>query len=161
MNIQDNAVVSLHYKLFLVEDGDLVESTSDGPLVYLHGHDNIIPGLERQLEGMGAGDKASIVVQPEEAYGDYNNGAQEEIPLEALPGDLDLEEGMILSLLDDQNNQHIVVVLEVKDDTVVLDFNHPLAGEALRFEVEIAHVRAASDEEIAHGHAHSGDGHHH
>jgi FKBP-type peptidyl-prolyl cis-trans isomerase SlyD len=158
--IAKNVVVSLHYKLRL-DDGSLVEETeADDPLVYLHGHDNIIAGLERELEGLRVGDQKKVVVEPDDGYGEYDPDDVEEINLTDLPPDLALEVGMLLAVEDEAGNEMVAEVAEIGDETVTLDFNHPMAGEMLEFEVTITDLRDATEEELAHGHVH-GDDHHH
>ena len=158
--IAKNVVVSLHYKLRL-DDGSLVEETeADDPLVYLHGHDNIISGLERELEGLRVGDQKKVVVEPDDGYGEYDPDDVEEINLTDLPPDLALEVGMLLAVEDEAGNEMVAEVAEIGDETVTLDFNHPMAGEMLEFEVTITDLRDATEEELAHGHVHSDDHHH-
>lgn len=152
--IAKGVVVELQYKLRL-DDGTLVEeSTSDDPLVYLHGHDNIIPGLERQLEGMRVGEKKTVIVQPEEAYGEYNEDDIGRISLDEIPTNFEPEIGMLLPVIDDEGNEDEVEIVEIEDDAIIVDFNHPLAGERLEFEVEVTGLRAADAEELDHGHVH-------
>lgn len=152
--IAKDVVVELQYKLRL-DDGTLVEeSTPDDPLVYLHGHDNIIPGLERQLEGMRVGEKKTITVEPEEAYGEYNEDDIGRISLDEIPADFEPEIGMLLPVIDDEGNEDEVEIVEMEDDAIIVDFNHPLAGERLAFEVEVTGLRAADAEELDHGHVH-------
>jgi FKBP-type peptidyl-prolyl cis-trans isomerase SlyD len=157
--IEDNVVVTLQYKLWL-DDGEMVEeSDADDPLMYLHGHDNIIPGLERALQGMRVGDKKRIVVEPEDAYGEYDPDDVEELALSALPPELNPEVGMVLAMEDSEGHEFEAVVTDLDEDTITLDFNHPMAGERLTFDVTITELREASKEELDHGHVHSG--HHH
>lgn len=158
--IEDNVVVTLQYKLWL-DDGEMVEeSDADDPLVYLHGHDNIIPGLERALQGMRVGDKKRIVVEPEDAYGEYDPDDVEELALSALPPELSPEVGMVLAMEDSEGHEFEAVVTDLDEDMITLDFNHPMAGERLTFEVSITELREASREELDHGHVHSGHHHH-
>ncbi|MCC6904594.1 MAG: peptidylprolyl isomerase [Anaerolineae bacterium] len=158
--IADNVVVTLDYQLF-DEDNELLEDSSeDGALIYLHGYENIIPGLERELTGLRVGDKKSIVVSPEEGYGEYEEDAVETFAFADLPEGIQgsLEVGMLLEIVDDEDMEMVAEVVEINEDGVVLDFNHPLAGETLRFEVTVSELRDASDEEIEHGHAHYPEG---
>lgn len=158
--IEDNVVVTLQYKLWL-DDGEMVEeSDADDPLTYLHGHDNIIPGLERALQGMRVGDKKRIVVEPEDAYGEYDPDDVEELALSALPPELNPEVGMVLAIENSEGHEFEAVVTDLDEDTITLDFNHPMAGERLTFEVTITELREASKEELTHGHVHSGHHHH-
>jgi len=156
--IADGQVVSLAYTLRL-DDGEVIDSAaSEDPLVYLHGAQNIIPGLEQALTGLKVGDARKVSVIPGQAYGELDPDAYELVPYSAFPGDVDLEEGMGLSMVDNESGQRMeAYISELRDDGVLLDMNHPLAGETLHFDVEIVGLRRATSDEIAHGHAHSGD----
>ena len=154
--VADGLVVSLAYTLRL-DDGEEIDSaTSDDPLMYLHGAQNIIPGLEQALTGMKIGDARQVSVNPVDAYGDVDPDAFELVPYDAFPADVDLEEGMGLRMVDSGTGQQMdAYISEQRDDGVVLDMNHPLAGETLHFNVEIVGLRRATTDEIAHGHAHN------
>lgn len=158
MAVADGLVVSLAYTLRL-DDGEEIDSAaSDDPLVYLHGAGNIIPGLEDALSGMKIGDVRSVSVSPVDAYGDLDEDAFELVPYDAFPADVDLEEGMGLSMVDNNTGQQMdAYISELRDDGALLDLNHPLAGETLHFTVEIVGLRRATTDEIAHGHAHTSD----
>ena len=158
MAVADGLVVSLAYTLRL-DDGEEIDSAaSDDPLVYLHGAGNIIPGLEDALSGMKIGDVRSVSVSPVDAYGDIDEDAFELVPYDAFPADVDLEEGMGLSMVDNNTGQQMYAYIsELRDDGALLDLNHPLAGETLHFTVEIVGLRRATTDEIAHGHAHTAD----
>jgi len=158
MAVADGLVVSLAYTLRL-DDGEEIDSAaSDDPLVYLHGAGNIIPGLEDALSGMKIGDVRSVSVSPVDAYGDLDEDAFELVPYDAFPADVDLEEGMGLSMVDNNTGQQMdAYISELRDDGALLDLNHPLAGETLHFTVEIVGLRRATTDEIAHGHAHTAD----
>jgi FKBP-type peptidyl-prolyl cis-trans isomerase SlyD len=155
--VQDDVVVTLQYKLRL-DDGTLVEeSEPDDPLVYLHGHDNIIPGLEKALDGMKVGETKTVVVEPEEGYGDYDPDDIGRISREGLPDDFAPEVGMLIPIIDEEGSEAEVLIVEMDEEDIVVDFNHPMAGERLHFEVEITDLREATAEELDHGHAHVGD----
>ncbi len=152
--IQDGVVVSLEYTLKL-DDGEVVdEATADDPLEYLHGADNIIPGLEKALTGLKIGDRKQVVIQPEEGYGEYDPEDMEEVERSLFPDDLELEEGMMLTMSDENDNLFDAVVVDYDDEVVTLDFNHPLAGETLHFDVRVLALRDATEEEKLHGHPH-------
>jgi len=153
MNIAEQRVVSIHYEV-KDEDGVVVDS-SEGrePLVYLHGHKNIIPGLEKALDGLDVGEKFDVTVTPEEAYGDYQDGLVQSVPKDAFQGVEKVEEGMVFTA-QTQGGPLQVTVTQVEDDTVTVDGNHPLAGKSLSFKGEVAEVREASAEELEHGHVH-------
>lgn len=155
--VKNGLVVSIHYTLKL-DDGEIVdESLADEPLVYLHGADNIIPGLENALTGLSVGDKKAVTVSPDDGYGEYEEDAVESVPRNQFPDDVELEEGLVLAIRDDSGEVYEAVVAEFDDNEVVLDFNHPLAGENLHFDVEIVEIREATPEELDHGHPHFDD----
>ncbi len=160
MHIQANAVVSIDYTLKNDAGNVLDQSTPDAPLSYLHGHNNLISGLESALEGKLQGDQVTAVIPPEEAYGVYNESLIEAVPRQMFQGVDNIEPGMQFQAQTAQGVQ-VVTVTEVNDETVTIDGNHALAGETLHFDVTIKEVREASAEELSHGHAHGPGGHHH
>jgi len=161
MNIADKRVVSIHYTL-TAADGELIDRSAEGePLVYLHGAGNLIPGLESELTGKGAGDALKVVVAPEQGYGMPSDDLVQRVPREAFGGVEDLQAGMRFEATDQQGNAHPVVIQEIEGDEVVVNGNHPLAGHTLHFDVTIAEVREATAEELEHGHAHADGQHHH
>jgi FKBP-type peptidyl-prolyl cis-trans isomerase SlyD len=155
-------VVGINYVLRL-DDGTVIDqAAADDPMLYLHGHDNIIPGLENELVGMQVGDRKSVTVAPEDAYGLYDPEDVEEHPRTLFPIDMELEEDMALELRDPETDEtYEAIVTAVNAKTVTLDFNHPLADETLFFDVIIVSVREASAEELEHGHVHAEHGHAH
>lgn len=154
--ITDNKVVSVHYTGTLPENGETFDS-SEGrdPLTFLVGHKNMIPGFERELMGAKVGDKVEFTLSAEEAYGEYNPAAIQEVPADMF-GDITPEVGMTLE--SDMGPFRVTVVNE---SSVTVDFNHALAGKSLTFNVEVVEIKDASEEEISHGHAHGPGGHHH
>ncbi|MCE8019525.1 peptidylprolyl isomerase [Halomonas sp. MCCC 1A11036] len=160
MQIAQNSVVAFHYTL--TNDAGEVLDSSEGrqPLTYLHGAGNIIPGLEKQLEGREAGDKLNVTVAPDEGYGEVQPQLVQEVPRDAFQGVESVEPGMQFQA-QTQGGPLMVTVTKVEGDTVTVDGNHPLAGQKLNFDVEIAEVREASQEEIEHGHVHGEGGHQH
>jgi FKBP-type peptidyl-prolyl cis-trans isomerase SlyD len=159
MTVSQDHVVSIHYTL-RDDAGEVIDSSSGGdPLVYLHGHGNLIPGLERELAGKQAGDKLQVKVAPGEGYGEYDRELIQRVPRRALKGLNDVKVGMRLQA-QTEDGPRAVTVTHIAGDMVTLDGNHPLAGKNLNFEVEIAAVRAATAEELAHGHVHGPGGHH-
>jgi FKBP-type peptidyl-prolyl cis-trans isomerase SlyD len=154
-NVVNEVVVQLEYTLRL-DDGEIVESTDeDGPIEFLQGAGEIIPGLEQALYGMHVGEAKEVSVDPEQGYGEYDAEAYEVVPLDIFPEDVDLELGMPVELYDEENDETLEgFVTEVRTDSVLLDMNHPLAGETLFFTVKVVGVRPATPEELAHGHAH-------
>jgi FKBP-type peptidyl-prolyl cis-trans isomerase SlyD len=161
LKIKDGVVVSLEYILRL-DDGEIIDASEGEALEYLHGQGEIIPGLEKALVGLTVGDSKKVTVGPDQAYGDVNMEAFEIVPRSMFPDDLELEEGLELSLRDAETNEPFdATIAEVRENEVMLDFNHPLAGETLHFEISIPALRLATEEELAHGHAHGPDGHNH
>jgi FKBP-type peptidyl-prolyl cis-trans isomerase SlyD len=159
--IAKDTVASIHYKLTL-DDGSIADSSFDGePLTYLHGHGNLVPGLERQLLGKKAGDKFEAVVPPAEGYGEYDPQAEHTYPRTAFPKDVELHVGMGFHTQDKQGNTIPLFIRELMKDQVVVTTNHPLAGQRLNFTIEVIKLRAATREELAHGHVHGPGGHHH
>ena len=160
MEIADQRVAYLHYVL-TDDSGEVLDrSAPDEPLAYLHGSGNIIPGLEKALVGRSKGDKLKVTVAPEDAYGERSNDMMQQMPRRAFKGIPDLKVGMRLHAQSDHGPQ-VVTVTRIAGDMVTIDANHPMAGMTLHFDVEIADVRAATAEEMAHGHVHGEGGHHH
>ena len=150
--VTDGVIVSIVYRLTV--DGEVVEDTpADDPLDYLHGAENIVPGLERVLAGKQVGDKVNVTLKPEDAYGEYDEDDVEEIDRNDVPESVEL--GMEILLEDEEGFMFEAVVKEVTEDTVILDFNHMLAGKTVTYDVEIVGLREADAEELAHGHPHS------
>lgn len=147
--IAKDSVVGIDYRL-TVADGTEVDTTADrGPMEYLHGHRNIIPGLEKELEGHEVGDTLDVTVSPEEGYGQHDPERVVQVAGEQLG--FEPEVGAVVSAkLPDGREQHLLIA-EIEGDTVTLDGNHPLAGQTLRFEISIASIREATEGEITDG----------
>lgn len=160
MKVENDKVVSIHYKLTNSEGNVLDSSEGREPLAYIQGKQNIIPGLENALAGKEAGEKLNVTVPPAEAYGEKSLELIQEIPREAFGEVEELQPGMQFQM-QSPNGPVIITVTNVGEDKVVVDGNHPLAGETLTFDVEITDVRDATEEELAHGHVHGEGGHHH
>jgi FKBP-type peptidyl-prolyl cis-trans isomerase SlyD len=160
MQIARDSVAAFHYTL--TDDQNQVIDSSAGrdPLIYLHGGGQIVPGLEKQLEGRSAGDKFTADVAPEEGYGVHHPELMQEVPRSAFQGVEDIQPGMQFQGRGPQGEINVTVT-RVEDDKVFIDGNHPLAGKTLHFAIEVTDVRAASEEELAHGHVHGAGGHHH
>lgn len=154
MKIQDHTVVTLAYTLRLDDDEIVDSSDRHEPFQYVHGTGSIVPGLEAALTGLEPGQKRHIVVEPEQGYGEYIEGTLIEVPLEMFPAGVEPEIGMAVYLQDPNGGVVPFFIADVTEDHIVLDANHPLAGERLHFDVEILDVRPATEEEIAHGHVH-------
>jgi len=160
MQITQNSVVSIHYKL-TDQTGEILD-TSEGrePLAYLHGRGNLIPGLEKELEGKATGDKFNITVPPEDAYGTRDDNLVRQVPRTAFKDVKELEPGMRFQSKTEQGTE-IFTVAKIEAEHVTIDGNHPLAGEPLTFDVEVTEVREATAEELSHGHVHGPGGHNH
>lgn len=160
MKIADDKVVSFHYQLEV--DGNQIEDSTQGeqPMMYLHGHRNIVPGLESELEGKSAGDELSVQVPPESGYGEYRDDLRGRIPLKRLKGSGTLKPGMTIRLETQQGPRNVQIV-KVGKFNVDVDANHPLAGRPLQFHVKVVDVRDAHESEIAHGHVHADGNHEH
>lgn len=160
MHVANNMAVSIHYTLFN-DDGDVIDSSvGHDALVYLHGQGNIISGLEQALQGKSIGDKLNVRIDPEDAYGGFMEERVQVIPRSMFEGVDDLEVGMQFHA-DVSSGPGVVSIVAIDGDDITIDGNHPLAGQALTFDVEIVDIRPASGEEIAHGHIHGAGGHHH
>lgn len=160
LTVADGLVVSLDYTLRL-DDGQIIDSTTNQEaLEYLHGAGQIISGLEEALHGMAVGDEKEVKIAPADGYGERNPNAMETVPRDIFPPDMQLTPGMGLQLRDKSGNVITAFVADIRPDSVVLDLNHPLAGETLHFQVKVAALRPATSEELEHGHAHD-EGHAH
>jgi FKBP-type peptidyl-prolyl cis-trans isomerase SlyD len=160
MQVAAQKVVSMHYTLTNDRGEKLDSSVGHEPLAYLHGAGNLIPGLEKALEGKQKGDKLSVKVAPEDGYGQRDDGLIQAIPRRQLKGMGDLRVGMRLQAQSD-HGVRVVRITHLSGDMVTIDGNHELAGETLNFDVEITDVRDPSSEELEHGHVHGPGGHHH
>lgn len=164
MTIENNQAVTVNYKLHTIEaNGELTlveETTAEAPLTYLHGVGMMIPKFEEELAGLTVGDKKSFVITASEGYGDIDPNAIAQLPLDMFQESGLPPVGAMLPLTDNEGNQFRAIVIEVTDQAVVADLNHPMAGKTLSFEVEVLSVRPATQEELEHGHAHGADGTH-
>lgn len=160
MQIAAQKVVHIHYTLTNDEGEVLDTSSGRGPLAFIHGAGNIIPGLENALTGCSAGDKLQVAISPEDAYGLRDDSLVHMVPMSAFEGAGQIEPGMQVQAQSPEGIQ-IFTVMDVTGEGVVLDGNHPMAGVPLNFDVEIAAVRDATQEELSHGHVHGPGGHHH
>ncbi len=160
MQIEQNSVVTLHYTL-KDNDGRIIDYSTDGTFLYLHGAMNIIPGLENALTGKSAGDEFEVKVSPEEGYGQKEENRIQEVPKDMFDNSEEIKVGAQFHAQSPDGSAVVVTVTEVKDDAVVIDGNHALAGKELNFDVKVIDVRAASEEEIEHGHVHGEHGHQH
>ena len=148
-------VVTIEYTLTV--EGEVVDSSEEaGPLDYLQGHANIIPGLEREIEGMKIGESKTVLVAPEDGYGLIEPDAILEVDREEFPEDVPMEIGVELEITDDEGDMMFATIIKVGSKVVELDTNHPLSGKELSFDVKVTDLRAASAEELEHGHVHFG-----
>jgi FKBP-type peptidyl-prolyl cis-trans isomerase SlyD len=141
LEVADGLIVSLDYTLRLDNDEVIDSSEGQSPLEYIQGQNQIVPGLEKALYGMSVGEEKHVVVEPAEGYGERNPEANQVVPRDAFQGDVELEAGMPIRVSDGSGRAATAFVANVSPETVKLDFNHPLAGETLYFQVEIAGLR--------------------
>ena len=160
MQIEANSVVTLHYTL-KDNEGNVIDQSDDGSFLYLHGAMNIVPGLENALSGKSAGEELSVTVSPEEGYGEKDPARIQEVPKAMFEDSGEIKVGLQFHAQSPDGNAIVVTVIELKDDVVVIDGNHALAGVDLNFDVKVVEVREASEEEVEHGHVHGPHGHHH
>lgn len=161
MLIANQHVVAIDYTLSN-DAGEVIDSSAGAePLVYLHGAGNIIAGLENALLGKTVGDELDVSIEPEDAYGEYSVELITSLGREMFEGVDELEVGMQFHASAPDGSMQIVTVRDIDGDQVTIDGNHPLAGQQLNFKVKVISVRAASEEELAHGHVHGEGGHQH
>lgn len=160
MHVAKHKVVSIYYTLTDGQGTVIDSSSGQQPLAYIHGFGNLIPGLEAALEGKSTGEHVNTVITPEQAYGVRNEELVEHLARDVFDTDEDIVEGMRFHAMS-EGGPRVVKVVAIEGDQVTIDGNHPLAGMTLHFDVTIADVRDASEEEISHGHAHGPGGHDH
>lgn len=161
MSLDKNKVVTFNYTL-KDEQGNILDTTSgSGPFAFLSGNEQILPKLEDAFHGMLLGTKKIVKISAADAYGEYNEQAVQLVDRSNFPEDADLQPGMQFVANSPDGHRMPFVIAEVKQDQVTIDFNHPLAGKNLEFDVELLDIRDATAEEIAHGHVHGPGGHHH
>ena len=159
MEIKDQLVASIHYALKDDEGTVIDSSTGQEPLHYIHGAQNIVPGLEKELTGKKVGDKLQVVVQPEEGYGEYDASLIQAVPRTMFSGAEDIKVGMEFHAQTQQGMQ-VVEVVEIEEESITINGNHPLAGKTLHFDIEITAVREATADELERGHLHEPSGSH-
>ena len=160
MQIEDQKVVTLHYTL-TDNEGRVIDKSEDGSFDYLHGAKNIIPGLESALTGKSAGEELTVSVAPDEAYGARDESMLQQVPKSMFENPDQIAVGTQFQAQGPNGETLIVTVMDVHEEHVVVDGNHPLAGVELNFDVTVVDVREASDEELEHGHVHGPEGHQH
>ncbi len=153
--ITKDKVVELHYSLRLTNEEAVDTTYDEAPLPYLHGHNNIVPGLEQALEGRSEGERFTVEIPPEAGYGIYDENNTEELPLDDFPEDVELTEGDEIFVEDEEGNESVGYIEEIdtENGTIFVDYNHPLAGETLIFDVEVVSVRDGTAQEISQGYA--------
>ena len=153
-SVKKDRVISLNF-ILNDENGEILAQSAEGaPLEYLHGSHDIIPGLEKALEGKHVGENVRVVIPPSEAYGEYEVSLVDEVSRDQFPGIDDIQPGMQFQTTMDDGAPMVINVTAVDDEVIVVDGNHPLAGVTLVFDVDIVAVRQASEDEISHGHVH-------
>jgi len=160
MQIEDKKIVAINYTL-TTDDGEVLDKSDDGSFAYLHGADNIVIGLENALTGKAVGDKFNVKVSPEEGYGDRNDEMVQVVGREMFETDAELEVGTQFHAEGPDGHPIMITVAAIEGDDITIDGNHPLAGVNLNFDIAVVDIKDASEEEIAHGHVHGPDGHHH
>lgn len=161
MAIEQNKVVTLNFTL-KDDEGNILDSTETGGLFsYISGKNMILPKLEEAVNNMIIGTRKQLKFEAKDGYGDYNEDAVQVVGKENFPEDFILEAGMEYMASNPDGVQMPFIITNVEDETVTIDFNHPLAGKNLNFDIELVDVRDATPEELAHGHVHGPDGHHH
>ena len=146
-------VISMDYELSVA--GEVIDySEADDPIVFIQGYENIIPGLEKAIEGMKIGESKEVLVKAAEAYGEYDPEGFVEVPKSEFPEDIPMEVGLEISVTNDEGEEMAAYIEEVSLDSITLNFNHPLAGKDLFFKVKIVAIREATAEELEHGHVH-------
>src|SRR5512145_1807457 len=149
--VQNNKVVSMEYTLH-VDKEEIDSSKGQDPLQFLVGHGNIISGLEREMMGMKVGESKDVVIQPADAYGEFDEEAFMDVPRGAFPTDIPIQEGVELTVRDDAGQSRYARVDAIEGENVTLNFNHPLAGDELHFNVKVVGLREPTSEELEHGH---------
>ncbi|WP_313101103.1 peptidylprolyl isomerase [Epilithonimonas sp.] len=163
MALEKNNVVTLKYVLHTNdESGEKVfveETSAENPMTFLYGVGMMIPKFEQEIQNLNIGETTSFTIEPSEGYGERDPQAVTQLPIDMFQGQELPPVGAVLPLSDNQGNNFQAVVVEVTPEAVVVDLNHPMAGRPLHFDVEILNTRPATEEELAHGHAHGADGH--
>lgn len=158
--IAQNTVVSLDYTL-TNDSGEILDKSENGQFVYLHGANNIIPGLEQALDNKSINDKFDVVIEAEDAYGLKDDSKKQTVGRDMFEPGSPIDVGVQFHAQGPEGEMLVITVTEVNGDEITIDGNHPLAGERLHFDVEVKEVRAATEEEISHGHVHGPGGHQH
>jgi len=153
MQVKKDKVATINYHL-TDDEGNTIDQSSDASFSYLHGADNIIPGLESAIEGKTAGDEVAVTIEPGEGYGERRQENVQKVSRDMFPEDIEIKPGMQFNASNGEGQPFTLTVAAVEEDGIVVDGNHPLAGVRLHFNVEVMGVRDASNEELEHGHVH-------
>lgn len=156
--VGNGKIVTLEFTLTDDEGEELDTTVGDVPLAYLHGADNVVPGLERALLGKKVGDRLSVDLTPDDGYGDRDAPGPEPVPRDAFPEDVEVAEGAQLAVEDENGEVVPAWVVGLEEDVILIDFNHPLAGMNLHFDLKILAIRDATEDELEHGHPHGPEG---
>lgn len=159
MTISANKVVTLDYTL-TDDNGEILDQSSNGQFAYLHGANNIIPGLENALTGKTAGDSLNVKVSPEHGYGVRDESLSQVVSIDMFESPDDVQVGLQFHAQSGDGNRIVITVTKIEDNQVTIDGNHPLAGVTLNFDVTVVDVREATEQELAHQHVHA-HGHDH
>lgn len=158
--IVKNSVVALNYTL-TNDAGDILDKSENGQFVYLHGFNNIIPGLENALADKALNDEFKVTIEADDAYGQKDESKKQVVGHDMFEADNPVEVGMQFHAESPEGETLMITVTEITDEEITIDGNHPLAGERLHFDIKVAELRAATEEEVAHGHVHGPGGHNH
>ncbi|MBU2876194.1 FKBP-type peptidyl-prolyl cis-trans isomerase [Aliiglaciecola lipolytica] len=160
MTISKDKVVQFHYRINDLEGNELETSFASDPAAYLHGHNNVMVGIEESLEGKSVGDEFSVELPAQETFGEVIKNAEQRVSVKHLQGAKKWKPGMT-AVLQTENGAREVTIVKMGKFMATVDINHPLAGQTLKFDLKVEDVRDATDEELSHGHAHGVGGHHH
>ncbi|HEX6268818.1 MAG TPA: peptidylprolyl isomerase [Anaerolineales bacterium] len=158
--VQNDMVVAMEYSL-RVDNEEIDSSKGQDPLQFLAGHGNIISGLEREMIGMKVGESKDVIIPPSDGYGEFDEQAYMKVPLSEFPKDMTVEEGLELTVRDNAGQARYARIDNIEGETATLNFNHPLAGDELHFNVKVVSLREPTAEELEHGHVHQPGGHDH
>ncbi|MFQ3189595.1 MAG: FKBP-type peptidyl-prolyl cis-trans isomerase SlyD [Paraglaciecola sp.] len=163
MQISKGTVVQFHYRIKDLDGKEIESNFGEQAVAYLHGYNNMMPGIERSLESMSKGDELEAELETEETYGEIQADSMQRIPVKHLqsPEKKPKWKAGMTAVVNSEHGQREVTLIKVGKFMVTIDTNHPLAGKTLQFEFLVEDVRAATDEEVEHGHAHGAGGHHH
>jgi len=157
MTIQNDKVITINYVL-KDDQGTLIDESQDGSFCYLHGASNIIPGMENALTGRSQGDELNLVIEPADAYGEYNPNLTQVVDRSMFDANDNIEAGMQFQAQDQEGHVMVITVAKVEGEQITIDGNHPLAGATLHYDIKVVDIRDATDEELSHGHVHQHGG---